>query len=112
MTEGAGKDEFPACSRFRYRKGPGWLAMVPTMDMSAKQSTSTDAQHMQRARYFRTMALTASTADVAITLVRLAVHYERLARQQSPAIAVTGETDETQPDATRPRQRGATHILW
>jgi hypothetical protein len=82
------------------------------MDTSAKQSTSTEAHHMQRARYFRTMALTASTADVAITLVRLAVHYERLASQISPAIAVTGETDETQPEPTRPRRHGATHILW
>jgi hypothetical protein len=82
--------------------------MVPTMDMSAEQSTSTHAHHMRRARYFRTMALTASTADVAITLVRLAVHYERLARQKSPAIAVTGDTDETQPEATRPRQQSAT----
>ena len=86
--------------------------MVPTMDMSAKQSTSTDAHHLRRARYFRTMALTASTADVAITLVRLAVHYERLARQKSPAIAVTGETDETQQEAARPGQHGATHIRW
>jgi hypothetical protein len=82
------------------------------MEMSAKQSTSTDTHHMRRARYFRTMALTASTADVAITLVRLAVHYERLARQKSPAIAVTGDTDETQQEATRPRQHNATHTLW
>lgn len=86
--------------------------MVQAMDTSAKQSTSTDAHHMRRARYFRTMALTASTADVAITLVRLAVHYERLARQKSPATAVSGETDETQPEATQPRQHNATHILW
>jgi hypothetical protein len=84
--------------------------MVPTMEMSAKQSTSTDAHHMRRARYFRTMALTASTADVAVTLVRLAVHYEHLARQKSTAIAVTG--DETQQEATRPRQHNATHTLW
>jgi hypothetical protein len=86
--------------------------MVPTVEMSAKQSTSTDPLHMRRARYFRTMALTASTADVAITLVRLAVHYERLARQKSPAIAVTGDTDETQQEAMRPCQHSATHLLW
>jgi hypothetical protein len=84
--------------------------MVPTMEMSAKQSTSTDTHHMRRARYFRTMALTASTADVAITLVRLAVHYERLARLKSPAIA--DGSDETQQDAARAGQHSATHILW
>ena len=84
--------------------------MVPTMDMSAEQSTSTQAHHMRRARYFRTMALTASTADVAITLVRLAVHYERLARQQSPALETRSDADENQPEA--PRRRGATHTLW
>ena len=86
--------------------------MVPTMDMSAEQSTSTQAHHMRRARYFRTMALTASTADVAITLVRLAVHYERLARLKSPAITASSGTDENQPEATRPRQHSANNILW
>jgi hypothetical protein len=58
---------------------------------------------MRRARYFRTMALTASTADVAITLVRLAVHYERLAKQRWPAIAPNDDTHEKQPEFTRPR---------
>ena len=87
--------------------------MVPTMDMSAKQPTATDAHHMRRARYFRTMALTASTADVAITMVRLVVHYERLAKQRSPAITASGDTHEKQPEAPRPRHReSATEILW
>ena len=86
--------------------------MVPTMDMSAKQSTSTDVHHMRRARYFRTMALTASTADVAVTLVRLAVHYKRLAMQKSPAIADTGDTDETRQETARPRRHSTTHLLW
>src|SRR3954470_16100941 len=40
------------------------------------------AQHLKRARHFRTMAATASTTDAAITLIRLAVHYENLARER------------------------------
>ena len=85
--------------------------MVPTMDMSAEQSTSTHAHHMRRARYFRTMALTASTADVAVTLVRLAVHYERLAKQRSPAIPPNKDTREEELEVPRPRHhKSATDI--
>jgi hypothetical protein len=79
--------------------------MVPTMDTPAQQLPSTTVQHLRRARYFRTMALTASTADVAITLVQLAVHYERLAKQKSAAIALNNDTHEEQPEFARPGHR-------
>jgi hypothetical protein len=54
------------------------------------------AQHQKRAQYFRTMALTASTADVALTLVRLALHYERLAKEAAlrPPSAEDSAQDE------------------
>ena len=50
----------------------------------ATPSKDTRAQYGKRARYFHAMALSASTTDVAITLIRLAEHYERLARDDIP----------------------------
>jgi hypothetical protein len=85
--------------------------MVPTMDTPAQQPASNAVQHLRRARYFRTMALTASTADVAVTLVRLAVHYERLAKQRSPAIPPNKDTREEELEVPRPRHhKSATDI--
>lgn len=49
--------------------------------MSPSQATA--ERYAERARYLRTLALTASTADVSITLVQLALHYERLSREQT-----------------------------
>ena len=39
---------------------------------------------MKLARYFRAMALTASTADLMTMSLRLAAHYERLAKAGLP----------------------------
>ena len=74
------------------------------MDMPTTQSVSNVALHMRRARYFRTMALTASTADVAITLVRLALHYERLASDSAPGASAADGVAGARSAAARPRQ--------
>jgi hypothetical protein len=77
--------------------------------MPTTQPASTVALYMRRARYFRTMALTASTADLAITLVRLAIHYERLAAESAPGAASADGGNVEQPVATRPRQHRSTN---
>ena len=56
----------------------------------ATPSKDTRAQYGKRARYFHAMALSASTTDVAITLIRLAEHYERLARDDIPNSGTAG----------------------
>jgi hypothetical protein len=82
--------------------------MIPAMDTPMTQSASTTALHARRARYFRTMALTASTADVAITLVRLALHYEQLATENALGTASANVDDGGPPMASRQRQRRST----
>ena len=52
-------------------------------------------ERLKRARYFRAMALSASTTDVAITLIQLAEHYERLARNEAPS-DLTARYDHTE----------------
>lgn len=59
--------------------------------MSPSQATA--ERYAKRARYLRTLALTASTADVSICLVQLALHYERLSREQT--MLQTPPTDPT-----------------
>jgi hypothetical protein len=51
------------------------------MDAQPDQSPATAERHFVRAKYLRTLARAASSTDVAVTLIRLAVHYERLARE-------------------------------
>jgi hypothetical protein len=45
-------------------------------------------------RYFRAMAVTASTADLAVTFAQLAAHYERLARAAMPSGDISPEPAE------------------
>jgi hypothetical protein len=52
---------------------------------SAPVRSPAGEEHLKRARYFRAMALSASTTDVAITSILLAQHYERLARSEAPS---------------------------
>jgi len=61
---------------------------VPQPPPPPPQSASLYAK---RAQHFRTMALAASTADAAITLIRLAIHYERLAKEGSASPSPTDD---------------------
>jgi hypothetical protein len=104
MVVGAGKVRWPGLLTISLPQKSQLFRYAWTMDMPTTQPASITALHRRRARYFRAMALTVSTADVAITLVQLAVHYERLATESSLGSASADETDEAQPVATRPRR--------
>ena len=51
------------------------------MDAEPAQSPTAAALYAERAKYLRTLARTASSTDVAVTLIQLAIHYERMARE-------------------------------
>ena len=53
------------------------------MQRPMSPSHATAERYAKRARYLRALALTRSTADVSISLVQLALHYERLSREQT-----------------------------
>lgn len=108
MTRLAGKARNPEALTLSLPQRPPLARYACVMDMPTTQPASSTEQHMRRARYFRTMALTASTADVAITLVQLAVHYERLAKESALGTTSTGDTDLEQPVTARPRQPRST----
>jgi hypothetical protein len=50
------------------------------------------ARHVKLTRYFRALAITASAADLAVTFIQLAAHYERLAKSAMPSADVSPDT--------------------
>jgi hypothetical protein len=57
------------------------------------RAPATADRHLRQAQYFRAMALNASTTDVALSLLRLAVHHERLVNELSAADLRSGESE-------------------
>ena len=63
------------------------------MDAPDQRLASIRARHVKMTRYFRALALTASTADLMMMSLRLAAHYERLSKAGVPgAVAREGHT--------------------
>jgi hypothetical protein len=50
------------------------------MEISDAHQAAIARQHLRRARYYRAMALSASTLDVARSFLLLALHHEGMAR--------------------------------
>jgi hypothetical protein len=80
---------------------PGRPSYVVRVDAPHHQPVSVCARHLKLTRYLRAMAITASTADLAVTFAQLAAHYERLARAAMPH----GDEHRLLPAADAPRCR-------